>query len=87
MLIQPEPLIATPDCDIENGRYVLQAATRVLPIYEETFDIAYPLPKLDTLVVSQTSNLNNPVEDELIRTLYRSTITQVSTYINGSVYG
>ena len=24
----------------------------VLPLYEEVFDIEYPLPKLDTLVVS-----------------------------------
>lgn len=43
--------IATPDV-IHQAQYALDIKAKVLPIYEEIFDIEYPLPKLDTLVVS-----------------------------------
>jgi aminopeptidase 2 len=37
---------------IHQAQYALDIKAKVLPIYEEIFDIEYPLPKLDTLVVS-----------------------------------
>jgi aminopeptidase 2 len=30
----------------------LETTAKILPLYEEIFDIPYPLPKLDTLVAS-----------------------------------
>ncbi|KAI9464657.1 leucyl aminopeptidase [Boletus coccyginus] len=35
---------------IARAQYALEVKTKVLPIYEQIFDIEYPLPKLDTLV-------------------------------------
>ena len=43
-------LTATPDV-IGQAQYALDIKAQVLPIYEKLFDIEYPLPKLDTLVV------------------------------------
>jgi aminopeptidase N len=43
-------LSGTPDV-ISRGQYALDVKTKVLPVYEQIFDIEYPLPKLDTLVV------------------------------------
>lgn len=37
---------------IKQGQLALDTTAKILPIYEEIFDIAYPLPKLDTLVAS-----------------------------------
>ena len=37
---------------IKQGQLALETTAKILPIYEEIFDIAYPLPKLDTLVAS-----------------------------------
>ena len=42
--------IATPDV-ISQAQFALDIKRKVLPLYEEVFDIEYPLPKLDTLVV------------------------------------
>ncbi|EJU01768.1 Metalloprotease [Dacryopinax primogenitus] len=36
---------------ISQARLALDVTARVLPMYEEIFDIPYPLPKLDTLAV------------------------------------
>jgi aminopeptidase 2 len=36
---------------VHQGRYCLEVTAKVLPVYEQVFDIEYPLPKLDTLVV------------------------------------
>lgn len=33
-------------------QFALDVKAKVLPIYEKVFDVEYPLPKLDTLVVS-----------------------------------
>ncbi|THG98505.1 hypothetical protein EW026_g3702 [Hermanssonia centrifuga] len=41
---------ATPDA-LHQAKYVLNVTTQVMPIYEQLFDIDYPLPKLDTLIV------------------------------------
>ncbi|SCV72291.1 BQ2448_4985 [Microbotryum intermedium] len=47
----PLRVYATADC-IEQGNLTLETMAKVLPIYEKMFDIEYPLPKLDSLVVS-----------------------------------
>ena len=45
-----ERIIATPDL-INQAQFALDVKRDVLPHYEKVFDIEYPLPKLDTLVV------------------------------------
>ena len=42
---------ATAD-NIHQAQFALDVKEKVLPLYEQVFDIEYPLPKLDTLVVS-----------------------------------
>lgn len=42
---------ATPD-NIHQAQFALDVKADVLPLYEKIFDVPYPLPKLDTLVVS-----------------------------------
>ncbi len=42
---------ATPD-HIHQAQFALDVKEKVLPLYEQVFDIEYPLPKLDTLVVT-----------------------------------
>jgi aminopeptidase 2 len=42
---------ATPR-NLPHAGFALEVTARVLPLYEQIFDIEYPLPKLDTLVVS-----------------------------------
>jgi aminopeptidase 2 len=37
---------------IHQAQFALDIKKAVLPIYEKVFDVGYPLPKLDTLVVS-----------------------------------
>ncbi len=48
-------MIATPDV-IHQAQFALDVKKSVLPLYEQVFDIEYPLPKLDTLVVSTCSS-------------------------------
>jgi hypothetical protein len=43
---------ATPDV-IHQTQFALDVKAKTLPLYEKIFDIEYPLPKLDTLVVSR----------------------------------
>ena len=43
--------LATPDV-IHQAQFALDVKAAVLPLYEKVFDVEYPLPKLDTLVVS-----------------------------------
>jgi aminopeptidase 2 len=43
--------IATPDV-INQAQYALDIKQKALPLYEQAFDIEYPLPKLDTLVAN-----------------------------------
>ncbi|KAG9226085.1 hypothetical protein CCMSSC00406_0004996 [Pleurotus cornucopiae] len=47
----PLRMYATPDI-IHQAQFALDVTAKVLPIYEQVFDVAYPLPKLDTLVAS-----------------------------------
>jgi aminopeptidase 2 len=49
--VRPLRLYATKDV-IHQGQFALEVKKKVLPLYEQIFDIEYPLPKLDTLVVS-----------------------------------
>ncbi len=48
-----EYFAATSDI-ISQAQFALDIKRKVLPLYEEVFDIEYPLPKLDTLVVRET---------------------------------
>jgi hypothetical protein len=43
-------LLATPNL-VHQAEFALDIKRKVLPLYEQVFDIEYPLPKLDTLVV------------------------------------
>ena len=47
-------LIATKNY-IAQAQFALDVKRKVLPIYEQLFDVEYPLPKLDTLIVSISS--------------------------------
>ncbi|CAK5277482.1 unnamed protein product [Mycena citricolor] len=47
----PLRIYSTPDL-IHQAAFGLDVAAKVLPIYEQVFDIEYPLPKLDSLVAS-----------------------------------
>ena len=42
--------LATAD-NIHQAQFALDVKVKVLPLYEKIFDVPYPLPKLDTLVV------------------------------------
>ncbi|KAI0319059.1 peptidase family M1-domain-containing protein [Amylostereum chailletii] len=47
--VRPLRIYATPDV-IDQAQFCLDVTTRAVPLYEEVFDVEYPLPKLDTLV-------------------------------------
>ncbi|KAG7092748.1 hypothetical protein E1B28_009075 [Marasmius oreades] len=47
----PLRMYATPDL-IHQAQFALELKSKVLPLCEKIFDVEYPLPKLDTLVVS-----------------------------------
>ncbi|KAI8998978.1 leucyl aminopeptidase [Trametes punicea] len=49
--VRPLRIYATADV-ISQAQFALDIKRMVLPLYEEVFDIEYPLPKLDTLVVN-----------------------------------
>ena len=42
---------ATED-NIHQGQYAIDLAEKIMPLYEQLFDLDYPLPKLDFLAVS-----------------------------------
>lgn len=48
MLVCFHLLTATPDI-IHQAQFSLDVTAKVMPIYEQVFQIEYPLPKLDTL--------------------------------------
>ena len=52
-------LVATPDI-IHQAQFALDVKAAVLPLYEKVFNVEYPLPKLDTLVVRITPQLFSP---------------------------
>ncbi|KAI0713398.1 peptidase family M1-domain-containing protein [Earliella scabrosa] len=49
--IRPLRIYTTSD-NISQAQFALDIKRMVLPLYEQVFDIEYPLPKLDTLVAS-----------------------------------
>ncbi|KAI0747687.1 peptidase family M1-domain-containing protein [Daedaleopsis nitida] len=49
--VRPLRIYATADI-ISQAQFALDVKRKVLPLYEEVFDIEYPLPKLDTLVAT-----------------------------------
>ncbi|KAI9451359.1 leucyl aminopeptidase [Lactarius psammicola] len=49
--VRPLRIYATPDV-IGQAQYALDIKEKALPLYEQAFDIEYPLPKLDTLVAN-----------------------------------
>jgi len=48
---RPLRIYATAD-HIGQAQFALDVKAKVLPIYEEVFDVEYPLPKLDTLIAA-----------------------------------
>ncbi|KAF9883397.1 Aminopeptidase 2 mitochondrial [Aspergillus nanangensis] len=51
----PIRVYATPDQDIEHGRFSLDLAARTLAFYEKAFDSDFPLPKMDMVAVPDFS--------------------------------
>ncbi|KAI0075828.1 hypothetical protein K474DRAFT_1663834 [Panus rudis PR-1116 ss-1] len=49
--VRPLRIYTTPDV-IHQAQFALDVKRKVLPLYEEVFEIEYPLPKLDTLVAT-----------------------------------
>ncbi|KAH8983497.1 leucyl aminopeptidase [Lactarius akahatsu] len=49
--VRPLRIYATPDV-IGQAQFALDIKEKALPLYEQAFDIEYPLPKLDTLVAN-----------------------------------
>ncbi|KAJ5225337.1 hypothetical protein N7468_006562 [Penicillium chermesinum] len=51
----PVRVYATPDQDIEHGRFSLELAAKTLAFYEKAFDSEFPLPKMDMVAVPDFS--------------------------------
>ncbi|KAE8149266.1 peptidase family M1-domain-containing protein [Aspergillus avenaceus] len=51
----PIRVYATPDQDIEHGRFSLDLAAKTLAFYEKAFDSTFPLPKMDMVAVPDFS--------------------------------
>jgi aminopeptidase 2 len=51
----PVRVFATPDKDIEHGRFSLELAAKTLEFYEKTFDSKFPLPKMDMVAIPDFS--------------------------------
>ncbi|KAL2841267.1 peptidase family M1-domain-containing protein [Aspergillus pseudoustus] len=51
----PIRVYATPDQDIEHGRFSLDLAAKTLAFYEKAFDSDFPLPKMDMVAVPDFS--------------------------------
>ncbi|KAF2083851.1 hypothetical protein K490DRAFT_69381 [Saccharata proteae CBS 121410] len=51
----PVRVYATPDRDIEHGRFSLDLAARTLDFYEKKFDSEFPLPKMDMVAIPDFS--------------------------------
>ncbi|RDW60627.1 hypothetical protein BP6252_12010 [Coleophoma cylindrospora] len=47
----PVRVYATKDKNIEHGRYALDLAARALEHFEKTFDVPFPLPKMDLIAI------------------------------------
>lgn len=51
----PMRLYATPDQNIEDGRFALELGAKTLEFYEKTFDSQFPLPKMDIVAIPDFS--------------------------------
>lgn len=51
----PVRVYATPDKDIEHGKFSLELAAKTLEFYEKTFDSKFPLPKMDMVAIPDFS--------------------------------
>ena len=51
----PVRVYATPDKNIEHGRFSLELAAKTLDFYEKTFNSAFPLPKMDMAAIPDFS--------------------------------
>ncbi|KAH0563318.1 hypothetical protein GP486_002111 [Trichoglossum hirsutum] len=51
----PVRVYATPDKDIEHGKFSLELATKTLDFYEKAFDSKFPLPKMDMVAIPDFS--------------------------------
>ena len=51
----PVRVFATPDKNIEHGRFSVDLAAKTLAFYEKEFDNEYPLPKMDMVAVPDFS--------------------------------
>lgn len=51
----PIRVFATPDRDIEDGRFSLDLAAKTLKFYEEKFNSQFPLPKMDMVAIPDFS--------------------------------
>ena len=51
----PVRVYATPDKNIEHGRFSLDLAAKTLEFYEKTFDSPFPLPKMDMAAIPDFS--------------------------------
>jgi len=51
----PVRVYATPDKDIEHGRFSLDLAAKTLEFYEKTFNSPFPLPKMDMAAIPDFS--------------------------------
>ncbi|KAI9671537.1 MAG: Aminopeptidase 2 mitochondrial [Caeruleum heppii] len=51
----PVRVFATPDKDIEHGKFAVDLAARTLAFYEKTFDSKFPLPKMDMVAIPDFS--------------------------------
>ena len=47
--------VYTPMDKKDQGLFALDVAVKVLPYYKDYFDIAYPLPKMDLIAISDFS--------------------------------
>lgn len=57
----PVRVYATPDKDIEHGRFSVELAAKTLAFYEKEFDNEYPLPKMDMVAVPDFSAGVSPI--------------------------
>lgn len=51
----PVRVFATPDKNIDHGRFSVELAAKTLAFYEKEFDNQYPLPKMDMVAVPDFS--------------------------------
>ncbi len=51
----PIRVFATPDKNIEHGRFSVELAARTLDFYEKAFDSEFPLPKMDMVAIPDFS--------------------------------